>query len=288
MSDALLRARLADAVSTLQRVSSDLTTVSAGLTETVRLDPINEPAFPVWVVALPFYWCADRERREVTRRIFHHYRNLADQLGVRITGVGSEGKVSRGLWIEFFDEVDYREYPQTFSATNSGGAGLREKFDETIRATRHLDPERVFIGGSDDLIPIDWYAKAFASDADLVGVTGGAVVIGMQRGQPNRSHVWDGIYTHATDVEFCGGGLVLGRRLLDAWEWAPFAQPGDEVGIERAARAQGYLCEGIPGPFFAVKCGKVLNGYNVAGRHGAQPGGTEVVAAFRAHWDALA
>jgi hypothetical protein len=284
MSDPLLRSKLTDAALTLRRAAADLEAVTAGLTDTVRLEPIGEP---LWVCALPFYFVGDRERREVTRRVFKHYRNMADQLGVRVTGMGSEGKVSRGLWCEFFDELDYREYPQDFQANQSGSVGLRAKFDEAFRATRHLGPARVFMGGSDDLIPIDWYAKAFASDADLVGVTDGAVVVGLQRGNPSRTLVWDGRYSHATDVLFCGGGLVFSRALLEKWGWAPFAQPSDEVGIERRARAEGWSVEGFPGPFFAVKCQKVLNRFEVGQRLGAPAGDRRVLAEFMTLWNAL-
>lgn len=285
MSDPVLRARLADVAASLHRAQADVEAISAGLTDGVRYDPLT-PIAPVWVVALPFYWCTDRERATVTRRVFRHYRNIADQLGVRVTGIGSEGAVSRGLWCEYFDEIDYREYPQTFTANNGGSDGLRGKFDETIRATRHLNPDRVFIGGSDDLIPVDWYAKAFQSEADLVGVTGGAVIVQMDRAMPVRSCTWDGIYPNGRDVEFCGGGLVLSRKLLEAWGWAPFGQPGDEVGIERAAREQGFTLEGIAGRFFAVKCKRVLNPYAIAGKLGAAAnhGGLDD---FRRLWDAL-
>lgn len=286
-ADPVLRSRLADVQAALTRLSIDVGSISAGLTDSVRYEPtVDEP--PAWVIALPFYWCGDAERAIVTRRVFRHYRNIADQLGVRVTGVGSEGKVSRGLWCEYFDEVDYREFPQTFTANNAGSEGLRGKFDETIRATRHLNPARVFIGGSDDLIPVDWYAKAFASEADLVGVTGGAVIVQMDRSRPVRSCAWDGRYASAPDVEFCGGGLVLSRALLEAWGWAPFGQPGDEVGIERAAREQGFTLEGIFGRFYAVKCRRVLNAYSVAGRLGAASGDAWEMADFQRVWQALA
>lgn len=284
MSDPGLRRALIDAAGRLNRLRDDMEGLAANL-DVSPIVPFDGSAR--WVVALPFYWCGDRERGEVTRRIFRHYAQLRDEIGVRVTGLGSEGKVSRAMWGEFFDDDDYREYPQTFTANHAGAEGLRAKFDETIRATRFLRPERVFIGGSDDLIDVDWFRKAFESDADLVGITGGATIVEMKNSQPRYVLVWDGHYAHGTDVEFCGGGLVLSRGLLEAWGWAPFAQPGDEVGIERRARAEGRECAGYHGAFYAVKGGKVLNPYSMARLHGAREATVAEIDAFRARWDAL-
>lgn len=286
MSDPVLRARLVEAARVLSRQAADLEAAAADLSDDVRLIPIV-PA-PVWVMALPFFWAEDRERHEVTRRCFHHFRNVADALGMRVTGMGSEGAVSRALWAGIFDEIDYAEYPQNFVATNAGSVGLRAKFDESIRRTRYLNPDRVFIGGSDDIIPLDWFAKAFASDADLVGVTGGALIVGMQNREPTRSQLWDGRYKSGKDLEFCGGGLVMSRRLLEAWEWAPFRDPSDEVGIERRARAEGWVVEGIAGRFYAIKCKQVLNSYSIGTRLGAVAQGMDEFRQFKQLWDSLA
>lgn len=248
------------------------------------------------VIAIPFYYAAHRDRSEITRRAFRHFRRAAEVTGARVIGLGSEGKVSRDLWCETFDEVDYHEYPQCWRqpVSGAGSDGLRAKFDETVRRARVHDPARVFIGGSDDLIPLGWWEKAWASTADLVGVSGGAWIVNY-RPPPARCAIdeWDGRYPHAPDIEFCGGGVVLSRDLLEAWGWAPFDAAGDEIRIERRAREESWRVEAIPGRFHAVKVrGAVLNEPGRARRVGAHaiPGveQAEVAEEWRATWEGLA
>lgn len=236
------------------------------------------------VIAIPFFYAADRDRAEITRRAFRHFSDVAAEVGARVIGVGSEGKTSRALWCEIFDEVDYHEYPQCWTARTVGGGGsdgLRAKFDETVRRARVHNPGRVFIGGSDDFIPVEWWRKAWASEADLVGVSGGANIVQFApRAVASRIEMWDGRYPHAPDIEFCGGGVVMSRDLLDAWGWAPFDATGDEVRIERRAREESWRVEAIEGRFWAVKArGAVLNEAGRSKRVGAVPAG-----GLRAEW----
>lgn len=246
------------------------------------------------VIAIPFFFCANKARAEITRRVFHHLRGVAEELGARVIGLGSEGEVSRRVWCSVFDEMDYHEYPQPWTSGRQGGApsgagsdGLRAKFDETVRRARVFDPRRVFIGGSDDVISLDWWRQAWKSEADLIGVTGGARIVryGIR---PEQSVLmsWDGKYSWATDVEFCGGGVVMSRALLDGWRWAPFDEAGDEIRLERRAREEGWAVEAIPAEsFWAIKApGAVLNEAARARRVGAA-----VVndVALRADWNEL-
>lgn len=261
------------------------------------------------VFVAPFFYAADKGRAEITRRVFRHWARVADELGARVIGVGSEGKVSRGLWCEVFDDIDYHEYPQCWrgSATGAGSVGLRAKFDEAIRRARIFNPERVFIGGSDDIIPADWFRAAWKSSADLVGVKGGAWVVEYRRvgSVPGRRVVarriesplerdprimeWDGRYGWAPDIEFCGGGVVMGREMLDDWGWAPFRDPSCEIGVERRAREEGWRVEAIEGRFFAVKAeGAVLNDAGRSNRIGARPAQPTVITEWRETWGGLA
>lgn len=238
------------------------------------------------VIAVPFYCYGSNARSEVTRRVFRHFRRVAEEVGARVIGLGSEGQVSRALWCEIFDEVDYHEYPQTWVARHVGGAGsegLRQKFDETVRRARVHNPARVFIGGSDDVIPMEWWRKAWKSEADLIGVGGGALIVRYgPRAQSSQISVWDGRYGWAPDIEFCGAGVVMSRELLDGWGWAPFRDEHCEIGVERRAREEGWTVETIEGRFWAVKVqGAVLNEAARAGRAGARP---VVDSGIRADW----
>jgi hypothetical protein len=206
-----------------------------------------------------------------------------------VIGVGSEGEVSRNLFREFFDVSCYSEYPQNWVRIGAGGHPLlRAKFDETLRRAAIYNPNKVFIGGSDDLIDIDWFRRAFKSDADLIGVTGGAHVVRYIGGSHVEICDWDGTYPGHPDIELCGGGFVLSRRFLDAMDWAPFKDGSDEIGVERRARRMGYKVESIRSPFYAIKVpGAVLNDPRMAVKYGAQAAGAAVRAEWHQLWDAL-
>jgi hypothetical protein len=168
--------------------------------------------------------------------------------------------------------------------TGAGSPGLRAKFDETVRRARIFNPRRVFIGGSDDVIPVEWWREAWKSEADLIGVSGGARIVRLHQTRPVASAVteWAGTYAWAPEVEFCGGGVVLGRDLLDAWNWAPFRDPNCEIGVEKRAREEHWIVEAIEGRYWSVKVpGAVLNEANRATRAGA------VAVDARAEWTEL-
>lgn len=230
------------------------------------------------VLAIPFYFCTHPQRRLVTHKVFAHYAKIAADLGLATIGVGSEGDVSRDVWSEYFAD-GYIEHPQTFTAGVGGSEGLRAKFDATVQAAQRFGPERVFIGGSDDILPPEFFAHAFASDADVVGITGGCRIV-----HDKQIYEWDGCYDWAPEVTLCGGGLVLSRRLLDRWGWAPFSEQGDEMAIERRARGDGFTIEGVECGFWSVKTtGAVLNDCP-PGLPMASP---ETHATFDALWAAL-
>lgn len=246
------------------------------------------------VLAIPFYFVADPERCEVTRKVFGHYAKVAADLSLEVVGVGSEGARSRRLWGEFFPDANYREYRQRWqgSASAVGSRLLRLKFDATVRATRQFDPQRVFIIGSDDILTAGFFAEAVESHADLVGVAGGTRdAVRLVRRSTEQVFVWDGRYPWAPDVACCGGGFGFSRRLLEEWRFAPFSEPGCEVGIERRARTDGASILTLPPAarsfrFWAVKGESgVLNGWDDIGQLGLReaPLWTE----FTDLWDAL-
>lgn len=221
------------------------------------------------VIAIPFFFTTDPQRRAVTAKVFRHYQRIADNLGLIVVGVGSEGSTSRGLFEQFFPPEHYVEYRQRWHAQPgpAGSAELRKKFDATIQAARTWGPDRVFILGSDDVLTERFFELGLSSDADLVGVGAGSQactrIVRLSTGEVVE---WDGRYPAGEELMFCAGCLGLSRSLLDRWRWAPFSLAGDEVGVERRAAADGATCEA----FYArrdgfdvwnVKSERVLNSW---------------------------
>lgn len=285
------RADLTDVADRLAGVAEDL----ARLARELEDRPTARAPTATNVLAIPFYFVADHDRRNVTRKVFAHYANVAAELDLAVVGLGSEGKLSRTLFAQHFPADNYREYPQPASRmTGAGNAVLRAKFDETVRAARPFNPARVFIIGSDDLIDSGFFAAALASDADLVGIGSGPPdAVRIVRLARREVHYWHGHYPNAPDLQCCGGGFGFSRRLLDEWDFAPFARPGDEVGIERRAREEGFTIEGLPAGadtfrFHAVKTERaVLNGWAQVARVGPVKAPPSAFADFSRRWDIL-
>lgn len=243
------------------------------------------------VLTIPFFYTTDPERREATRKVFRHYKTIADNLNLAVVGVGSEGLHSASLFYRFFG--DYHEYPQTWDTIDAGGcAGLRAKFDACIAATKKYDPAHVFILGSDDVLTEGFFRKAIESPADLVGVAGGpdggTRVVRLSTGDIVEVR---GPFPWMPDIQFVGGCLRLSRALLERWEWAPFAEPGDEAGIERRARHEGVTIEGLAGSrdgfaCWNVKTERVLNGWKSIGETSSTPA-PHLTAEFHSLWGAL-
>lgn len=256
----------------------------------IATEIVAAPAAGIDVICLPIYFCEHPVRADVTRRVLRHLRRVAEEVDAVVIGVGSEGDISRDLWREFFDVSTYSEYPQVWARIGPAGHPLlRAKFDETLRRCAIYNPARVFIGGSDDIIPMEWFRRAFKSDADLVGVTGGAHVVRIDGGSHLEIWEWDGKYPGHGDIEFCGGGFLLSRNLLDAWDWAPFKDSSDEIGVERRARRRHFIVEGIEGRYWAAKVpGAVLNAPGMAPRYGATQAGQAVRAEWTKVWAGLA
>lgn len=244
-------------------------------------------------LTIPFYWAADPERGECTRKVFAHYQRVAD-LGIDVYGVGSEQDISRDLFCRYFPEANYVEFPQSWVWSPSGGRPeLRRKFDACIEATRTADRSQVFIQGSDDLLTVEFFRHAMKSQADLVGVGGGATggtrIVRLCTGEVVE---WRGGYNWGSDLLFVGGILGLSRRLLDAWDWQPFSEPNDEVGVERRARDEGFTLEAFYGDRDGFVCWNVktetaLNKWDYVRKYNLRPAPDAVRTSFRTMWEAL-
>lgn len=235
---------------------------------------------PTVAVACSFYFCADEERAEITRRVFRSYAELP----VLFIGLGSEGRCSRELFCETFPAEQYVEYPQHFLRPESWGSpGLRAKFDAAVQACRPYGTEWVFHVGSDDLAPPETFAPSLT--ADLVGVGGGSYL--WAHGTDRFEYV---AHPQPEPLQCSGGPLGFSRRYLDAIAWSPFANRGCEQGAELMARRHAFEVEARPWPFWQIKGGIVLNPIDLFDRHApVRVDPTDIaVRDFLTRWDSLA
>jgi hypothetical protein len=240
-------------------------------------------------VVCPFFFCADPDRLEITRRIFRHYSTVPN---ITFIGVGSEQDLSRQTFAEYHDEANYREFYQWWDTKlpANGSAGLRRKFNEGINAAREYNPDFVYIVGSDDLLPAEYFV---ARDADLVGSAKGhgSGAYFWEYGDRNNAWWWDGESNNYRDMPFGCGALGFSTRLLDRLDWTPFVRQGDEYGVQGWALEQADLeIEAIAGlPGWHPKTDAVLNTITfIAGRHSLVRVTGAPFEKFLAYWDSLA
>lgn len=195
----------------------------------VQVAPLSSGRTLTVAIVVPYFYCFDRARADITKRVFRHYSSVPDSIFI---GVGSEGPRSRTLLAEANPAAQYREFVQDWTyVPPSGNKDLRRKYNATVAAAREFDPEYVFCLGSDDLVPVEFFTP---SGADLVGCgqgeEGGAYF------WPYRSQTaywWDGHSPFSKRGQFSGGVLGFSPKLLNALDWAPFQFDGDELGVEK-------------------------------------------------------
>lgn len=196
------------------------------------------------VAVMPFYYCFDEERAEITRKIFHHYANVERERGdIVFFGIGSEGDVSHALWGEHHDLELYAEYSQDGwpEVLPSGGSTqIRAKFNYSIQhAPVTDDTERVWLIQSDDLITANFFEP---SNADLVGV--GPDDLGacyFWRRHTDEYVSWNGQFPYLgrDEMPFCGGNIGYSREFLDDVNWEPYTFENDEMGLQKFAKEVG-------------------------------------------------
>lgn len=194
------------------------------------------------VAVIPFYYCFDDERREITRKIFHHYANVMDERGdIIFIGVGSEGSLSRDIWREYHSPKQYVEYSQAGwpeTLPSGGSEHIQHKFNFAIDCARHLDPERVWLIQSDDLISRGFF---YDSDADMVGVGTGDKGGCYFWHYPDEDYRWwNGVFPRPEDalLPFCGGNIGYSRGFLDEIDWKPYTH-GEDINIQKWALQEG-------------------------------------------------
>lgn len=238
-------------------------------------------------IVCPFYFCFDRARADITKRIFKHYASVPDSIFI---GVGSEGEVSEQLLRQAAPKAVYREYVQDFNCVPPYGSdSLRRKYNATVSAAREFDPDYVFCLGSDDMVPAEFFTP---SDADLVGCgqgeNGGAYFwpYGSQ-----TAYWWDGHSPFSKRGVFSGGVLGFAPSLLDALDWAPFQFDGDELGVERFVQSDDrFTLEPRYGmQTWHPKSGAVLNTMKLIRTHLVlEEVDPEITKRFLDYWETLA
>lgn len=186
---------------------------------------------PRIAIVCAFYYCRNRDRRDITSRIFKHYSSVPDSVFI---GVGSEGHVSKQVLEDANPNAEYHEFFQNWTdCPPNGHEGLRSKYNFAVEAARAYDPDVVFCLGSDDLFPHALFTPP-APGKQLVatgqGERGGAF---FWKHDSRDAFWWDGRSPFGdARGKFCGGVLGFSPELLDDLDWAPWQFPGDEVGLE--------------------------------------------------------
>lgn len=217
---------------------------------------------------IPFYWCFDEDRAEIARRVFRHYDGMFEN----VIGVGSEGDLSRELFLDSAPHGTYVEYQQTWEwMPPCGSPALRDKFNAGFQTARMFEPERVWLVASDDLITEGLFSE---SDADLIGAGVSPQDENLQPSEDDGGfYMWDyprptyRLWNHQNpgfaDCEMFGA-MGFSSSLLDAWDWTPYMWEHDEIGVERRARSEDRSLDvrkmdrdGFA--YWNIKCGKTLN-----------------------------
>ncbi len=242
------------------------------------------------VIVCPFYFCFDKDRADVTRRVFKHYALIPDTIFV---GGGSEGDLSREIFNEAHDDANYVEFFQDWepdSVGAGGSAGLRRKLNATIAAARKYDPDYVYIVGSDDMMPPGFFVPA-GGDLICTGQGPDAGAYFWQYGNRDFGYWWDGVSVTHPQTRIAVGCMGFSRPLLEAMDFCPYNAAGDEYAAEAwVLDHPEFRFEFKRQPGWHPKTDKVLNDLpfmrKVFGEKLQQERGPEFDA-FITYWDAL-
>ena len=241
-------------------------------------------------VCFPFYYCADPERYEITRKMLHHWANLAERFDITLIGTGSEGDLSRDLWCQHHPAEQYFEYDQSAWPQQPGAGscpGLIDKFNRTVEHAREFNPDRVLLVGSDDYLSADYIARMLDSTADMTGPSSAFLAYRDERVW------WDGRWGPGwQQLKVCAGIYSFTPAALDKADWRPWQFGQHEGNLELAfTREFGCTLEPISGGhgYWMVKGECVLNSLQLMRDHGytIEPAAPADVAKFHAVWETL-
>ena len=172
------------------------------------------------VLIIPYYYCYDKDRYELTRKIFTHYRKIKEQLkeknvDLKLMLVGSEKELSKSL-----SEPDdiYLEFEQGRTDDRQAIiAMLANKHNFCIEQGRKLSPDILLLAGSNDLITSPLFLKlinAYDEGCDFFCISGkiNTVCCHIFDLKNKILYGWDGFYPsgshHAWNSANCAGGLI--------------------------------------------------------------------------------
>lgn len=194
------------------------------------------------VIIIPFYTYGDKTRQEITRKCFKHYKIISDETGWPVVGVGSEGFLSRDLFLEFFPKEWYTEFFQDWKdiPPSGGSSGLSRKYNASINfVKREFNPTHYTMVGSDDFISLRYF-EFLPEQIDFSIISGPYIMYDYINKQP----YFYGPKEPST-IASTGSGIVMSKELLENLNWIPYSYGNDEVGLEKAVFDRGFPINGL-------------------------------------------
>ena len=189
------------------------------------------------LLCIPFYYCYDEKRREVTHKIFTHYKKMINELSthnikMELLAVGSEKELSKELATRYTDK--YYEFDQgPKKDRNSLLKALNNKVQYLIDEARKINPDILLLCGSNDLITINFFIelKSFYNDGyDYYSIAGGAYFIDINN---KNAYYWHGQYPESMkgyhEAKCCGGIIGWSNRFLQKVDKIDTGDCADEV-----------------------------------------------------------
>ena len=185
-------------------------------------------------ITIPFYnHNGDIHRTNLTRKIFKHYSiirdNIKDKCNMTFTLVGSEGEISKNLALDYFNNEEYFEFDQT--KYHDFWDMLWKKFNFCFSTSQNKNSDIIFLAGSNDYIPIDFFIQVIdfynPSLPQVYGIdnyNNGKNAVYFAKFDvysnmliDNNSIWWNGVsnYCNRDKYLYCGGIVGFNKKIFD-------------------------------------------------------------------------
>ena len=185
-------------------------------------------------ITIPFYnHNGDIHRTNLTRKIFKHYSiirdNIKDKCNMTFTLVGSEGEISKKLALDYFNNEEYFEFDQT--KYYDFWDMLWKKFNFCFSTSQNKNSAIIFLAGSNDYIPIDFFIQVInfynPSLPQVYGIdnyNNGKNAVYFAKFDvysnmliDNNSIWWNGVsnYCNRDKYLYCGGIVGFNKKIFD-------------------------------------------------------------------------